>query len=220
MITQRGKSKEDITRDFKAVKHLRRAFLCEASASSMDSVSESTSVEERMKDFEFTVKCLGKVNAIYPQTRTLENTARLYQKGCAHLREKDNSRFCVTRNAIILQEKENRREFALNQISFCASYKKIPKVVAFNYLISKTGPKRMECHAFLCRSFEEAQDIVRAVKVAFEYTVDHKRTESSSEKSVIGDRNNNIVLGAKKTSIPHKITVMFDNLTNCMTLGK
>lgn len=187
----------------------------------MDPATKSTQSDKNCStDFECTVTYLGKLNAIYPKIGTLENAARLYQKACGFLgRDTEHSQLCVSRHGIILHGKENQTEFKLDRISFCASYKKIPKVVAFNYLTSTTGPRRMECHAVLCRSLEETQDVVRAVTAAFrnEFKAGHRIKQSDYYTKIIGDSNNNVGTETEGRSIPRKIGAIFDSLTKCMS---
>ena len=186
--------------------------------------------ENPAKDFACAAKYLGKVNAIYPKTGTLENTARLYQKACGFLDNTACSRLTVTSRGIALHGKEIQRNFELDRITFCASYRKIPKVIAFNYLTSITGPRRLECHAVLCCSVEETQEIVRVLMAAFRK--EFKDASSSMNTSVnrdlagfpkkplTSDSNNNVGLANDDTaaSIPKKIGALLDSLTKCMTV--
>ena len=170
-------------------------------------------------DFTCNVKYLGSQNAMYPQTGTLENIARLFQKGCA-LNDKENARLTVTKDNVSLLSKNSEKIFKLRKILFCASYKKIPKVVAFNYLVS-SSPRRLECHAFLCASNEDARCVVAALTMAFRMaykeskgqpcdktTMNHKvwTVDSAEEKEM------KIIF-----ALPRKIGEIFDSLTNCMT---
>lgn len=159
---------------------------------------------------------------MYPQTGTLENIARLYQKGCA-LDEKDNAKLTVTKDNVSLQSNNNEKTFKLRKILFCASYKKIPKVVAFNYVVC-SSPRRLECHAFLCASNEDARCVVAALTMAFRMA--YKESKGSSE--IHGDQtamNHKVwtVDSAEEKdmkiifALPRKIGEIFDTLTNCMT---
>lgn len=179
-------------------------------------------VQTKPADFTCNVKYLGSQNAMYPQTRTLENIARLYQKGCA-LDEKDNAKLTVTKDSVSLRSNNNEKIFKLRKILFCASYKKIPKVVAFNYL-SSSSPRRLECHAFLCGSNEDARCVVAALTMAFRTA--YKESQSSStlhgDQTTANHRIWNVDSVEEKEmkiifALPRKIGEIFDTLTNCMT---
>ena len=177
--------------------------------------------QRKPADFTCNVKYLGSQNAMYPQTGTLENIARLYQKGCA-LNDKDNAKLTVTKDNVSLESNNNEKIFKLGKILFCASYKKIPKVVAFNYL-SSSSPRRLECHAFLCGSNEDARCVVAALTMAFR--VAYKESKCSS--AIHGDQTTmnhkvwNVDSADEKDmkitfALPRKIGEIFDTLTNCM----
>ena len=177
--------------------------------------------QRKLADFKCNVKYLGSQNTMYPQTGTLENTARLYQKGCA-LNDKDNAKLTVTKDSVYLESKNNEKIFKLRKILFCASYKKVPKVVAFNYL-SSSSPKRLECHAFLCGSNEDARCVVAALTTAFR--VAYKESKCSSEihgdQTTMNHRVWNVDSAEEKDmkitfALPRKIGEIFDTLTNCM----
>ena len=173
-------------------------------------------------DFTCNVKYLGSQNAMYPQTGTLENIARLYQKGCA-LNEKDNAKLIVTKENVSLKSKNNEKIFKLQKILFCASYKKIPKVVAFNYL-SSSSPRRIECHAFLCGSNEDARCVVAALTMAFRIAYKESKTSSDihGDQTTMNHRVWSVDSAEEKDmkiifALPRKIGEIFDILTNCMT---
>lgn len=183
---------------------------------------EIMEAQKKAADFTCSVKYLGSQNTMYPQTGTLENIARVYQKGCA-LNEKDNAKLTVTKDNVLLQSRNSEKTFKLPKILFCASYKKIPKVVAFNYLVS-SSPRRLECHAFLCASNEDARCVVAALTMAFRMAYN----ESKNSGAIHGDQtatNHKIwaVDSAEEKemkvifALPRKIGEIFDTLTNCMT---
>lgn len=156
---------------------------------------------------------------MYPQTGTLENIARVYQKGCA-LNEKENAILTVTKDNVSLLSKNSEKIFKLRKILFCASYKKIPKVVAFNYLVS-SSPRRLECHAFLCGSNEDARCVVAALTMAFRMA--YKESKGSpSDQTTMNHRVWTVDSAEEKDmkiifALPRKIGEIFDTLTNCMT---
>jgi len=173
-------------------------------------------------DFTCNVKYLGSQNAMYPQTGTLENIARLYQKGCA-LSEKDiNAKLTVSRENVFLVNKNTEKTFKLRKILFCASYKKIPKVVAFNYQVS-SSPKRLECHAFLCSSNEDARCVVAALTMAFRMAYRERNSDDiHSDQTTMNHKVWNVDSAEEKEmkvifALPRKIGEIFDSLTNCMT---
>lgn len=173
-------------------------------------------------DFMCSVKYLGSQNAMYPQTGTLENIARVYQKGCA-LNEKDVAKLTVTKDSVSLRSKNNEKIFRLRKILFCASYKKIPKVVAFNYMVS-SSPKRLECHVFLCGSNEEARGIVAALTTAFRMAYNESKNagEIHVDETITNHKVWTVDSAEEKEikvifALPRKIGEIFDTLTNCMT---
>ncbi|XP_068733437.1 uncharacterized protein [Montipora capricornis] len=174
------------------------------------------------KDFTcINVKYLGSLNAMYPQTGTLENIARLYQKGCALNQRDINAQMTVSRENVSLLCKDTEKIFRLHKILFCASYKKIPRVVAFNYQAS-TSPRRIECHAFLCSSNEDARGIVAALTMAFRVASKERNSdEIGLEQTTITRKVWNLDSAEEKEvkvlfALPRKIGEILDSLTNCI----
>lgn len=173
-------------------------------------------------DFTCNVKYLGSQNAMYPQTGTLENIARLYQKGCA-LNEKDiNAKLTVTRDNVSLLSKDTEKTFKLRKILFCASYKKIPRVVAFNYQVA-SSPRRLECHAFLCASHDDARCVVVALTMAFRMAYKERNSGGiDGDQTTTNHKVWNVDSAEEKEmkvifALPRKIGEIFDSLTNCIT---
>ena len=178
-------------------------------------------LKSKPMDFTCNVKYLGSQNAMYPQTGTLENIARLYQKGCA-LNENDvKAELTVTRDNVSLLGKNTEKTFKLQKILFCASYKKIPKVVAFNYQVS-SSPKRLECHAFLCDSNEDARCVVAALTMAFRMAYKERNSDGiRDDQTAINHKVWNVDSAEEKEmkvifALPRKIGEIFDSLTNCI----
>lgn len=179
-------------------------------------------VPRQPADFTCSVKYLGSQNAMYPQTGTLENIARVYQKGCA-LNERDIEKLTVTKDSVSVRSKNTEKIFKLRKILFCASYKKIPKVVAFNYMVS-SSPKRLECHAFLCGSNEEARAVVAALTSAFRMAYNESKNagEIHVDETITNHKIWTVDSAEEKEikvifALPRKIGEIFDTLTNCMT---
>lgn len=175
-------------------------------------------------DFSCSVKYLGSQNAMYAQTGTLENIARLYQKGCA-LNEKDtNAKLTVGRDSVTVLCKNTEKTFKLRKILFCASYKKIPKVVAFNYQVC-SSPKRLECHAFLCASNEDARCVVAALTMAFRMAYKDRSSDGVyDDQTTMNPKVWNVDSAEEKEmkmsfALPRKIGEIFDSLTNCITIS-
>lgn len=171
-------------------------------------------------DFVCNVQYLGGLNAMYPQTGTLENIARLYQKGCAPNQDM-NAQLTVKRDSVLLLSKSTEKTYKLRKILFCASYKKIPKVVAFNYQVS-SSPRRLECHAFLCASNEDARCIVAALTMAFRLAYKDKNSnEMHGDQTAMNHKVWNVDSAEEKEmkvifALPRKIGEIFDSLTNCI----
>ena len=172
-------------------------------------------------NFTCNVKYLGSQNAMYAQTGTLENIARLYQKGCA-LNENDvHAELTVTRDNVSLLSKNTEKTFKLHKILFCASYKKIPKVVAFNYQVS-SSPKRLECHAFLCDSSEDARCVVAALTMAFRMAYKERNSDGMhGDQTTMNPKVWTVDSAEEKEmkvifALPRKIGEIFDSLTNCI----
>ena len=167
------------------------------------------------------VKYLGSLNAMYPQTGTLENIARLYQKGCALNQRDSNAQMTISRENVSLLCNSTEKIFRLHKILFCASYKKIPKVVAFNYQVC-SSPRRIECHAFLCSSSEDARCIVAGLTMAFKMAckerslgdmgVDQTNVSRKAWNADSTEEKEMKVLFA----LPRKIGEILDSLTNCV----
>ena len=176
-------------------------------------------------DFMCSVKYLGSINAMYPQTGTLENVARLYQKGCAK-NDNENAMLTVTNARVSVQSNNNEKRFKLRRIVFCASYKKIPKVVAFNYLVA-SSPRRLECHAFLCSTNEDARRVVSALTTAFRTAYSEREDwKANSGDQTCKNRKVWTVDAAEEKdfkvifALPRKIGEIFDSITNCMTIAR
>ncbi|XP_031551282.1 uncharacterized protein LOC116288611 [Actinia tenebrosa] len=141
-------------------------------------------------EFECKAKYLGRLEAYAPKVGTLENAARLYQKGCYDMEKKDSFVVKVSPKCIAIEEKNGLiTTYYIKSTLFCATYKKIPKVVVFNYLSTK-DPMLIECHALYLDSFSEAQDFVRAVTAAF--------SKAYSTTTNTEPENNNETNSAKK----------------------
>lgn len=118
-------------------------------------------------EFQCKAKYLGRLEAFAPKIGTLENAARLYQKGCYDMEDKKSFVIKVSPKCIAVEEQDGLiTNYFIKSTLFCATYKKIPKVVVFNYLCKK-DPMLIECHALYLESFSEAQEFVRAVTAAF-----------------------------------------------------
>jgi len=112
-------------------------------------------------------KYLGKVVASAPKIGTLENAARVYQRGCLNINDREMLKIIVNPKAISLENQDRMLyRFSIKSTLFCATYKKIPQVVAFNYLSTK-DPPTIECHALYMNSPLEAQNFVQAITEAF-----------------------------------------------------
>jgi hypothetical protein len=148
-------------------------------------------------EFECKAKYLGRMEALAPKIGTLENAARLYQKGCYDIEEKDKFAVKVSSKCISVEDPDGLvTSYYIKSTLFCATYKKIPKVVVFNYLCKK-DPTLIECHALYLESFAEAQNFVRAVTAAFSKAYSKINTEqenvgekkSPAKKSEINEIN-------------------------------
>lgn len=112
-------------------------------------------------------KYLGKIAATAPKVGTLENAAKVYQKGCLNINDREHLTVIVNSKAISIESKGGLLcMFPIKNTLFCATYKKIPQVVAFNYL-SAADPAVIECHALYMDSALEAQEFVEAITAAF-----------------------------------------------------
>jgi len=130
-------------------------------------------------------KYLGKADALEPKVGTLENTARIYQKGCLNIDDSEYLTVVVNSKAISIRNENGMIcIFPIKSTLFCATYKKLPQVVAFNYL-SSTNPPVIECHALYMDSALEAKTFVEAVTAAFNtaYEIDSIGSEAQSRDS-------------------------------------
>lgn len=82
------------------------------------------------------------------------------------LNEKDSVKLIVIKDNVLLESKNNEKIFKLWKILFCVSYKKVFKVVVFNYLLLFFF-KWLECYVFLCGLNEDVRCVVVVFMMVF-----------------------------------------------------
>ncbi|EDO45198.1 predicted protein [Nematostella vectensis] len=163
--------------------------------------------------YECMSKYLGSADAPHPKIGTLENAAKIYQKGCYEMIARRCCEVRISAECIVIDNgPTDRRTFQIKKTLFCATYKKIPKVVVFNYM-NGSMENGIQCHAIFTSSITEAQDFVKAVTTAFSqaYSMDldgkeiHTKTPSKGKQA------------AKKHGLwSERITDIFGTVTQCV----
>lgn len=80
--------------------------------------------------------------------------------------ERDIEKLIVIKDSVLVCSKNIEKIFKLCKILFCVSYKKIFKVVVFNYMVLFLL-KWLECYVFLCGFNEEVRVVVVVLILVF-----------------------------------------------------